>query len=444
MKVLEAPIFSWETSTMDTHASSDSGAPGSSSGSPFQNPDWTQGADPGRRAGAGSDIGRRSLIGRLASRWWQILLLSMVLSAPAVYLIYASVEPTYEAMSLLRVEPTPPVLFGADARSDAKPDDIRSYLRTQLKLMKSDRVLNAALDTNEISRLKMVISPKDAKADLRRDMTVMIVDDDTYLIRVMLSSKDPVEAAAIVNAVVDAYLDQHNRYQQTANRVLKKNLEGERSKLESQIQVTSESLRKLREKERVPAGNRVVIGPDGKQDGSPVESSLPVVTEAQYEDLATRLLQADFELMDAAARLETAKRPGSQASAEKVRELESAMDEARRKRLSYQQYVARLKVRSEPHNVEQVDAMLLTQDLQYLKRLQEAIKSRLAQIDFEISQEAYRVTVQDRAVAPKAPSSDPRIAYTVSASALIYLMILGAFLVDEITGRRPAEPNAAS
>jgi uncharacterized protein involved in exopolysaccharide biosynthesis len=260
----------------------------------------------------------------------------------------------------------------------------------------------------------------------------------------MLSAKDPEEAAKIVNAVVDAYIDQHKSYQQYANRAQKKSLESERVKLEKQIQHTSEAIRMLVAKEGVAAGNRIVIGPDGKQDDGPVEASLSVVTEEQYKDLTNRLLQADFELMDAAARLETAKRPGSQASAEKLRELESAIDEAKRKRLKYKQYVVRLKVRSEARNAEQPEAMLLTQDLQYLKRLHEGLKSRLAQLDFEIGQDEYRIYVQDRATPPKTPSNNDRLHYMAAAPLGILCLVLGLFLVHEITGRRPFESNAAS
>jgi uncharacterized protein involved in exopolysaccharide biosynthesis len=426
---------------MNTNDRSDPDVPGSSSGSPFQNPDWAEGTDPGRRAGAGSDIGRRSLIRRLASRWWQILVLSMVLSAPVVYLIYASVEPTFEAVSLLRVQPTAEKIY---APSGAPSGGDRLYLLTQLKLMKSDRVLDAALVNDGISRLKMVTSSKDPMADLRRDMTVAIVGDNTHLIQVMLSSTDPGEAAAIVNAVVDAYLEQHNRYSQAASRSLKKSLESERVKLEGQIETATEKLKTLVAQGRVRAGNRVVMGPDGKQDNGPVEASLSVVTEEQYKDLTNRLLQADFELMDAAARLETAKRPGSQASAERVRELESAIDEARRKRRSYQQYVARLEVRSEPRDAEQPEAMLLTQDLQYLKRLHEGLKSRLAQLDFEIVQDEYRIYVQDRATPPKTPSNNDRLHYMAAAPLGILCLVLGLFLVHEITGRRRVESNVAS
>ena len=116
--------------------------------------------------------------------------------------------------------------------------EVKPYLLTQVQLIKSDSVLDAALANPAISNLPMVAPSKDPKADLRKELRVAIVGDDTYLIEVSLASRDPDEAAAIVNAVVDAYIEQHDRYQQTANRALKKNLEAEREKLEKRDPAT--------------------------------------------------------------------------------------------------------------------------------------------------------------------------------------------------------------
>ena len=58
----------------------------------------------------------------------------------------------------------------------------------------------------------------------------------------------------------------------------------------------------------------------------------------------------------------------------------------------------------EAKNSDQLQATILAQDLTYLKRLQESVKLKLAQLDFEIGQETYRITVQDKA----APCRRPR------------------------------------
>ena len=130
-------------------------------------------------------------------------------------------EPTFEAMSLLRAEPTTIDIYGSTSRGTPNLSEVKPYLLTQVHLITSDSVLDAALANPAISNLPMIRSSKDPKAELREEMRVEIVGENTYLIQVALAAKDPIEAAAIVNAVVDAYIEQHNRYHLTANRSLK-------------------------------------------------------------------------------------------------------------------------------------------------------------------------------------------------------------------------------
>ena len=81
-------------------------------------------------------------------------------------------------------------------------------------------------------------------------MKVGIVGD-TYLIEVALTSRNPDEAAAIVNAVVEAYMDQHTRYHQTKNLSLKSNLDIELNKLNAKLEQKQKELTELVEKGNV-------------------------------------------------------------------------------------------------------------------------------------------------------------------------------------------------
>ena len=57
-------------------------------------------------------INPRVILRGLSRHWWRILLLWLVISTPLAFAIYSLIEPTYEAFSLLQVEPTQPQLFG--------------------------------------------------------------------------------------------------------------------------------------------------------------------------------------------------------------------------------------------------------------------------------------------------------------------------------------------
>ena len=404
----------------------------------FLQPDWAHESDRGHPAGATSGNGHRSVMRELASRWWQIVILWFVASTAADYLIYANVEPTYEAVSLLRVEPMQAPVYSQELRPNTQMEAVKPYLQTLVSLIKSATVLEAALASPAIKNLPMVVQSKDAAAEVKRDMVVTIVGDNTYLIKVALGSQDPVEAAAIVNAVVDAYLEQHGRHQQTVNRALKKNFEAEQEKLEKQILATVDRLGTLAAQGPGPVLMPQANEPAGKGPDEPLDSSLLAVTEAQFVEMTSRLLHADFELMDARARLETAMLPKSQASAEKIRELEAAVEGVRRKRTSYGRYMARIKVHSNSPNTQPLEVSLMTQDLQYLKRNHEVLKSKLAQIEFEIRQAAYMVEVQDRASVPSMPSNTTRLKYMAVAPIVILFLLIGLSLLQIALRRSPA------
>jgi uncharacterized protein involved in exopolysaccharide biosynthesis len=411
---------------MDIDDTSDSNLEG-------QNPD----ADPE----SASPSGRPSIIGGLARQWWRILLAWLVITTPLVYAIYLMVEPIYEATSLLRAEPTQPDLYGPTlygTRVDVKP-----YLLTQVQLITSDGVLDAALAKPGISNLPMIRGSKDPKADLHELMNVAIVGDQTYLIRVGLPSRDPAEAAQIVNAVVDSYIDQHANYHKNTNRALKLNMETELSKLEKKILDVEGRLMELVDKGKVTVYRRVVPFP-GKEESESLQPSLSVVTEEQYRKVADRLLEADLDLIDARARLDTAKLPGAAASAERLRVLETAVEEAKRKRLGHSQYLAKLEVSLGNDNSEQLRVSILKQELAYHKRLQESVKLKLAQLEFEIGQEAYRISVHDKAAVPKVPVNNNRLKYMAITPVGILLLVLGLFLLQEVVSSRESARGATS
>ena len=251
----------------------------------------------------------RSILRRLAGHWKGIFLTWLLVFPPVAYLIHRFVEPTYEAFSVLQIEPTKERLFSIDVQDFTDRKYIEPYLQTQVLLMTSDKVLDQAISADpRIANLPMINSSMDPKAELRKQMVVEIVDNRTYLIRVALASANPEEAAAIVNAVVDAYLEQHNEYHRSANKALHKSLSEELDKLAKDISAKKTELKELVEKGHVEI-SRVTVEPvASKKDDSRIPLSLDVVTEEQYARVADRLIQADLELIDAQAKLETAKR----------------------------------------------------------------------------------------------------------------------------------------
>ena len=249
-------------------------------------------------------INPRVILRGLSRHWWKILLLWLVISAPLGYAILSSYEPTFEAFSLLQVEPTQPQLFGP---LHPGVDLAQPYIQSQVHLMTSDKVLDAAISQNpHLAGLPMIQHSMDPKADLRKAINVEIVDGNTYLIRVALSSRNPAEAAEIVNAVVATYLEQHGEYHRSANKTLHNMLATELKKLSNEIEEKKTQLSTLVQEGRVefikPKLNPTPI----KEDESKSPTAFPTVTRDQYNQTASTLLSTEMEMLELQAELETA------------------------------------------------------------------------------------------------------------------------------------------
>ena len=404
-------------------------------------------------------IAQRSIIRRLAGRWKGIFLTWLLVFPPVAYLIYFLDEPPYEAFSLLQIQPTKENLFSIDARNPTDSKAVEPYLLTQVHLITSDQVLEAALaEDPRIAKLPMIIESKDPRADLRQNLRVEVVDNRTYLIRVALTSRDPAEAAAIVNAVVTAYVGQHNEYHRTANKALHKSLTDELVKLTRDILGKKSELKALVGIGHVDIPRVMVKRVTSKEDDLQIPS-LEVVTDEQFARVTDRLLQADLDLIDAQAKLDTAKRrrkaseawPGDQPAIggssnttadERLRELEAAVEEVKRKRIGYMQYLKKLTVETRFKDRDTLSATMVQQELASLLKMQDVIVQKLEQLNFETKQNVYRITLHDRAAVPKAPMNNNRLQYMAVAPFGVLCLILGVFLTREITATRIAARDA--
>ena len=108
--------------------------------------------------------------------------------------------------------------------------------------------------------------------------------------------------------MVNSYLKQRNEYHRTANKVLHKSLTEERDRLAKEIHERNRELKALVEQGHIEL-LRVMVKPvAAKEDDSRIPS-LEVVSEEQYARVTDRLMQADLDLIDAQAKLDTARLP---------------------------------------------------------------------------------------------------------------------------------------
>ena len=121
-----------------------------------------------------------------------------------------------------------------------------------------------------------------------------------------------------------------------------------------------------------------------------------------------------------------------------IRELEIAVETARRKRTAYAKQLEQIRVIEKPGTDATFEATHLNYQLTSLLNREDQVKKHLEQLMFEAEKVHYRVTVLDPASAPKTPTNDLRLKYVAAAPPCVFFLLLGLFLVQEIkAGKSP-------
>ncbi len=261
-----------------------------------------------------SPINSRQLLRGLARNWWRILLLWLVVSLPLVSLIYKLVEPTYQAYSMLLIESNQPELFGPSLLTRDAGVGTPSYLQTQVTSITNDPVLDQAIAAPTISKLPMIKASTDPKTDLRKKLDVQIIPN-THWIKVALESTDQYEAAAIVNAVVDAFGEITKNFGAGEARGLKTDLEAYKKKLEVDIEKEKTVLRDLAKSGNVLFPKPRVGPKTDEPDQGPEPAFNNSLTLDQFRSTKDQLLQTEFQLVELEARFQARQAELQQAQA---------------------------------------------------------------------------------------------------------------------------------
>jgi capsular exopolysaccharide synthesis family protein len=152
-------------------------------------------ADP---AGGGVDAKR---VWHAVRRRWPVgLVTGLGLSLAAAPLAWLLLPQGYEAVAWLRVRSNPGTFSGAGER------DYDQYRKTQLQLIKSPFVLNAALRRPGMSGLTVLKDEKDPIAWLTRNVQVA-APTESEVVQIRMRGGNAREVTQIVNAVTQAYLN---------------------------------------------------------------------------------------------------------------------------------------------------------------------------------------------------------------------------------------------
>ncbi|MFC1792585.1 GumC family protein [Planctomycetota bacterium] len=151
------------------------------------------------------------------SRWIVLLTTIIALGVGLIYITIAT--PLYTSTSRIYVQQSGPKILTEAEGVMTQP---KNYLYTQAELLKSIPILSAALEKDDIRQLKIFHKVDNPVAYLKKKGLNATVGTKDDIIDISSDSPDPVEAAILVNAVVDSYKTYHaTRKRSTAGEVLK-------------------------------------------------------------------------------------------------------------------------------------------------------------------------------------------------------------------------------
>ena len=249
-----------------------------------------------------SPISIRAVLRASRRYWWLILALWTVGSAGIGAAVYLKVKPMYRAASLLRVEPTVIDLYGGTSREGGEP-----YMLTHVELIKSENVLSDAAQNEKVRALPRIRTAGDPIQELSKVVLVGI-RAGTHLIEVSMMSPSADEAATIVNAVVDSFIDANHDWSSGATKTQIQQLNNYKSKLQSDIKKTAAELESLYALGNAPptVKKRITTDPAAKQDKD--EDDAMSLSVDYYHKLKTQLLAIKLDLITAEANMTEAAR----------------------------------------------------------------------------------------------------------------------------------------
>ena len=273
------------------------------------------------QAGApGLQVNPRVILRGLSRHWWKILLLWCLVSAPIAFSIWRLIEPTYEASSLLHIEPLADELFSVNRAGESQG---LTYLKTEVTVLTSDRVLEPTVANALVVNLPMIKKSMDPKHDLRQKLKVGIIDN-TNLIRVSLELPNREEAITIVQAVIDSYQAKYTDKNRAENRIHTESMKQHLEKLSDQIKDNKKKLKDL-----LAQGKVAAIKPEDRlnanDDGSATQPTFKKVSENHLQDMMAGMVRTELSIIEAQSLLDV-KREAYEARQEEGRQSSREVD----------------------------------------------------------------------------------------------------------------------
>ena len=340
-------------------------------------------------------------------RWWAILACGLIVAVPAGLYAMRQYPPTYRAFSLLRVEPQMTDLYGIRAKGETH----EAFMQTQMLLLTSPNVLSAAGTNPKAAVLARVQQAGDVVQELRKVIAVSVIPQ-TYLIEVAMTSPNGFEAATLVDAVVEAFMEANYEWSDGMTRAQIRNLEAYHVELKTQIDELERQWKTLAAK--------------GDVDLKAKEANL--ISPEQGTMIERKLVENDLSRIEAQAQLD-AYRSLKLGDAGKIEELKLRIEAANlvEKALRDKRDSGGFEPRSRATDAVQI--ALIQDERNALKGMEIAVIRRLEQLRYEAKGEArIRPVNPNGAAVPGRPFQDFRLMAVTLTSLASFALVFSGFL----------------
>ena len=151
-------------------------------------------------AGADGGLDSKRLLHALRRRWLPALALALVMGVAFAVPVWIFLPRGYEAIVWLRIRASGTLL------SEGRSEEYDAYRKTQLQLLRSPVVLNAALRKPGISSLRMITEQDDPQTWLAQTIEP-VLQGDSEVMQLKFRGAVAEETAKILNAITSCYLD---------------------------------------------------------------------------------------------------------------------------------------------------------------------------------------------------------------------------------------------
>lgn len=345
---------------------------------------------------------------------WFLILASLGVAIFTAMLLTSAQDKRYEAVATVIVDYQAENPFD---KSAIAPRSSGSYMATQLDIIRSDKVAARVLEQVEIAQspelagdasLGATVSGAEQREDLlgqlKQNLDVSAGFDNSQMIKIGYSSRNPENAARIANAFAAAYIN-------TALELSREPLQQNAAWFDEQIQVLRRRLRAAEARLTEFQQEQGIVALDEKLD-----------TESErLRELSTSLVEAQSNLFDVQSRQLGTNHPEYRRAVAREGSLQQSVEEQKQRILSL---------------MEQRDTLgALAREVENEKSNYEATLQNYYRISLESQFNQTNISILSAALPPDEPSS-PNVALNLAGAGLLGLALPIALLFGLEMSRR--------